>query len=302
VGHGGESIEELQIPMFIYGPGVAKGMEITGFVNNYDIASTIAYVLGLKQPDAWIAKPLKFVFDGSGKSLVKRERIIKTPQIFPDGGLFNEKTTDITLTSNTTGECKIYYTTDGTVPDEKSALYMTPFKLSKQGKLKAVAISNANECSRTGSADFRIINNDLKENGINFTYYEGDFNLLPDFKALTPISSGVVKEISLDSIKHRGDHFAVKFDGMIKIDAEGEYKFFCSSDDGSRLIIDGKETVANDYTHRLYTRSAKTKLTKGMHKISVEYFDAGDAFNLFVKYSGPGIEKRTVSPDMLFTK
>lgn len=60
--HGGPTIEELEIPWIIHGPGVAKGKVIGSPVNTYDTAATIAWVFGLKPPAVWIGKPVTDAF------------------------------------------------------------------------------------------------------------------------------------------------------------------------------------------------------------------------------------------------
>ena len=62
-GHGGESLEEVEIPIILHGPGVKKKHEIEDAVNIYDIASTVAFVFGIEQPQAWIGRPLKSAFE-----------------------------------------------------------------------------------------------------------------------------------------------------------------------------------------------------------------------------------------------
>ncbi len=61
-GHGGESLAELEIPWIIAGPAVIAGVELKSPVNTYDTASTVLYVLGVKQPAVWIAKPVMEAF------------------------------------------------------------------------------------------------------------------------------------------------------------------------------------------------------------------------------------------------
>jgi predicted AlkP superfamily pyrophosphatase or phosphodiesterase len=61
-GHGGSTMEEIEIPLIIKGPGVVSGHEIKGFVNTYDLAPTIAWILGLKAPACWIGKPVTEAF------------------------------------------------------------------------------------------------------------------------------------------------------------------------------------------------------------------------------------------------
>ena len=53
---------DLEIPWIISGPGVKAGHEIKSPINTYDTAATIAYIFGLKQPDVWIARPVREAF------------------------------------------------------------------------------------------------------------------------------------------------------------------------------------------------------------------------------------------------
>lgn len=60
--HGGESLQEVEIPIIISGAGVVPGYEITHPTNIYDIASTVAWVFHLEQPNAWIGRPIVSAF------------------------------------------------------------------------------------------------------------------------------------------------------------------------------------------------------------------------------------------------
>jgi predicted AlkP superfamily pyrophosphatase or phosphodiesterase len=60
--HGGNSMTELEIPWMLRGPGVAAGKELTGPINTFDTASTIAEIFGLHQPACWIGRPVKEAF------------------------------------------------------------------------------------------------------------------------------------------------------------------------------------------------------------------------------------------------
>ena len=53
---------EIEIPWIISGPGVAKGRELHSLINTYDTAPTLAYVLRVKPPSAWIGKPVMEAF------------------------------------------------------------------------------------------------------------------------------------------------------------------------------------------------------------------------------------------------
>jgi len=61
-GHGGATMAEIEIPWIISGPGVSPGREIKKPVNTYDTAVTVAYIFGLRPPEAWIGKPVTDAF------------------------------------------------------------------------------------------------------------------------------------------------------------------------------------------------------------------------------------------------
>ncbi|MGK9120643.1 hypothetical protein KXS00_22010 [Olivibacter jilunii] len=62
-GHGGKSLDEVQIPWIIHGVGVKKGHELSSPIITYDTASTIAWILGLEEPAVWRGKAVKEAFD-----------------------------------------------------------------------------------------------------------------------------------------------------------------------------------------------------------------------------------------------
>lgn len=62
-GHGGATMQEIEIPWIIAGPNVRAGATLEEPINTYDTAATIAHVLGLTPPRAWIARPVLEAFE-----------------------------------------------------------------------------------------------------------------------------------------------------------------------------------------------------------------------------------------------
>ncbi len=120
-----------------------------------------------------------------------------------------------------------------------------------------------------------IMNN--QKNGlkkVKADYFEGYFDLLPDFNKLIPKRSFSLDTLSLKNIKPRvSDHFAVCFKGSIEIPETNVYRFFLESFDGSRLIIDDKLLIDNDGVHYEIFKEGYAALEKGIHNIEVQYFD-----------------------------
>lgn len=91
------------------------------------------------------------------------------------------------------------------------------------------------------------------------------------------------------------DNFAARFHGLIKIDTAGTYGFAVSSDDGSKLSIDGKLLINNDGVHAMVRKSATTTLTAGYHEIIVDFFDKTGGAGLQL-YWNPLLKGETLVP------
>jgi cytochrome c2 len=134
--------------------------------------------------------------------------------------------------------------------------------------------------------------------GLNVEYYEKDFPELPQFDRITPTSTGAADMFTVKAAKRRGN-FALRFRGNIDAPKDGRYKFYTTSDDGSRLAIDGKVIVDNGGIHPAQERSAEVDLKAGVHSIEVQYFDGGGQVEFSVKWKGPGIDKQEIPAKVL---
>lgn len=62
-GHGGKTMNEMETPFIISGKNVKKGLRFDDVsMMQFDVASTVAYIFGLEQPQVWIGRPMKQVF------------------------------------------------------------------------------------------------------------------------------------------------------------------------------------------------------------------------------------------------
>lgn len=66
-GHGGKTMEEMETPFIISGKGIRKGVNIKGSMMQFDVASTIAHIFNLEQPQVWIGRPMLEVFEKEGE-------------------------------------------------------------------------------------------------------------------------------------------------------------------------------------------------------------------------------------------
>ncbi len=125
---------------------------------------------------------------------------------------------------------------------------------------------------------------------LEYSYYEGNWDKLPDFTSLTPTSHGVAA--SFDVNVGRDNSFGIVFKGRFRVEQEGNYIFHIGSDDGSQLKVDGHEVVTVDGIHPFSSGKGKIALKPGIHELEVQYFEGGGEQELKVELEGKGIDRR----------
>ncbi len=239
-----------------------------------------------------------YSFSSNGARMNITKQYVVTPVITPGDSttVVGEK-----IMASITCEDKnaeIHYTLDGSEPTESSAKYDKPLTLTKSTILIAKAFRHGYNPSIQTRANFDFV--DPNQNGIVWELYKGAFKKLPDFDKLKTTATGKVYQFGLDKINVTKHNFALRFYSNVKIDKEGEYDFYISSNDGSKLYIDNKLVVDNDGEHGPKQLSGKIKLSKGKHPIRVEYFQSGGSKVLIVFYSSNEINYQTIPGSKLF--
>jgi mono/diheme cytochrome c family protein len=128
-----------------------------------------------------------------------------------------------------------------------------------------------------------------------YTYYEGEWEKLPDFARLTPLAMGRANGFDL-TVAPRSNRMALRFEGYLRIERTGQYHFHLTSDDGSKLYLDDKLVVSNDGVHASTTQTGKARLPSGMHKVVVEVFNADGPVELQVEIEGKGLGRQELAP------
>lgn len=120
------------------------------------------------------------------------------------------------------------------------------------------------------------------------------------------IGSGTYTSFNVDNLQNQEDpgdtdNFSIRYTGFIQIDTPGSYTFYTTSDDGSKLYINGTQVVNNDGAHSSRERSGNITLTTGLHDIQVLFFENGGGENLSVAYQGPSISKQNIPFSKLYS-
>ncbi len=134
-----------------------------------------------------------------------------------------------------------------------------------------------------------LIRDAVVESKINFAYYEGKWEKLPDFNQLKPVSTGITSGFDVQLGKAK-DHFGIVFTGFWETPTDGKYRFKLTSDDGSRLIIDGDTVVDNDGIHGMNSVEKEVVISAGIHEIRIEFFENQGGEDLRVIVNGNGLK------------
>jgi hypothetical protein len=116
-----------------------------------------------------------------------------------------------------------------------------------------------------------------------------------DVSELTETRSEPIDRVRLPDSALKDDFFALRFTGKISVPKRGKFNFFLTSDDGSRLFIDGSLVANNDERHADQTVAGTIRLEAGTHDLEVEYFQHDGSKKLELLWAGPDVHYSEVT-------
>ncbi|MBE7168947.1 MAG: right-handed parallel beta-helix repeat-containing protein [Williamsia sp.] len=138
--------------------------------------------------------------------------------------------------------------------------------------------------------------------GLNYSYVEGIYNLLPDFFTQSKVKTGNSSNIDL-GIRNKNIQYAMLWEGYINIPADGVYTFETNSDDGSKVYLGlynngTSPLVNNEGNHGVQTRKGVIFLTAGVYPIAVSYYqNSGDQTMELYWSSTAGLARQQIPDD-----
>ena len=134
--------------------------------------------------------------------------------------------------------------------------------------------------------DPNLLSEELASGIISSLYQGQNWQILPDFSALPSLSSEVLSTIGLGSYEARSlDNFGLVQNGYLLIPEDANYTFRLTSDDGSRLFIDGDLLINNDGLHGPRARTSQARfLPEGLYPIQIDYFERSGGQTLSLEY------------------
>ena len=211
---------------------------------------------------------------------------------------------DITIRSDREN-VQVRYTLDGSAPNATSPVTAGKIILNDTTAVSARCFRDGNPVSPIVLALFKKVDplppvkTHVLQSGMNYAYYEGDWDKLPDFKSLKPLKEGIAPDLDL-SPRSRPEYFGFEYTGFIRITAPDVYEFYIESDDGSRLYIGDSLVVDNDGLHGTREKKGAIALAAGVHPIRVAYFNKTGGLSLKANYASKKIKKQPVPPAILF--
>ena len=235
---------------------------------------------------------------------VNRDRLPSPPRVLTPYRLFIDS---ISVPLATRKHEEIHYTLDGSEPGRGSKIYHDPITLSGTTTLRAKSFGSRGLTSAVVEASFTratlrpaVPAGKTRSQGVRYRFFEGTWQLLPDFGALVPKSSGTTDSLALGRISPSENSFGIVYDGYLRVPRDGVYRFFLLSDDGSKLVVDGQTVIDNDGIHGPTEKRGEIALKGGDHPFSLSYFQGSGGKLLDVGYEGPGIPRQAISPSQLF--
>jgi alpha-L-fucosidase len=200
---------------------------------------------------------------------------------------------------------EIRYTTDGSMPTASSALLAGPLRLTSTTTVSARSFREGKAVSPAATATFRKVDprpalaREARVNGLDYRYYEGEWDSLPDFGALEPARRGTIPGFGFGP-RREAERFGFEYEGYLEVPAPGVYTLYTESDDGSRLFVGGDLVVDNDGLHGMQRKKGVVALAAGLHPLRVRFFEKTGGDGLIVSWEGPGFTRRPIPETALF--
>lgn len=194
---------------------------------------------------------------------------------------------------------KIFYTLNGRVPDDTDLQYTDPLRFfipeQEKRELRTLVITPGGRrsiASRTLMYNRRNLPATLVSSpakGLKYTLFSGNFNQLEQLQCADVKERGLAEDFDISEFRKKNATFGLSYDGFLRIDSAGVYRFSLASVEGSQLFIDGEMVTDNAHPHVRFAKTGAIPLSKGYHQIRLVYMDSGKPKYLFkVTVSGPG--------------
>jgi alpha-L-fucosidase len=231
--------------------------------------------------------------------------VFHTPAISAPAPLFVDSI-KITMSDISPGT-EAHFSLDGSAPSLSSPRYDAPFMITKSATVSARLFYRNKPVSAIRSAYYNLAMPEPAAPapdifpGIQYSYYEGDWDSLPRFDQLKPVLTDTTQSIGVQ-VRKRDEYFGLKFSGYLLVPETAVYRFDLTSDDGSRCYIGERMVVDNNGLHGAALQSGFAPLAKGLHPLRVDYFNKTGGKDCLLSVTVPGHSIESSAVKFFFSK
>ena len=205
---------------------------------------------------------------------------VATPTFSPAAGTYTNSVS-VSL-STTTADATIYYTTDGSAPDETSTEYTGSFTITETTTVRARAYAEGLTASSVASATYTI---GQATSGLTGRYYNGR-----NFGSLQHTRVDPVIDFSWEGGENPAPDvnstFSALWTGTVTPRYSEQFTFQTTSDDGVRLWVDGQLIIDNWQDQGPTSRTGNITLQADQqYEIWMEYYNGGGAGRIELVWS-----------------
>ena len=244
------------------------------------------------------------VYVGSANSLsvFGNASFLALPLITPNGGTFTNSVS-VTLSDSVSG-VTLYYTLDGSTPTTNSILYTGPIVITQTTSLKGVAVLPGSPGSSVASATFINAASLGNGTGLRGQYYANAFPANPFVGSPLVRTDATVNfnwnnsspDPSIPSV-----NYTVRWTGLVQPLFNETYTFSTTTDDGTRLWVNGQELVNAWFPQSPTTWSGFINLeAQKLYGIEMDYFQAGGGAVAQLAWRSPSTAPAIVPQSQLY--
>jgi hexosaminidase len=203
-------------------------------------------------------------------------------------------------------DAEIRYTVDGSDPSRSSTRYTGPVRLpvSAEGvRVTARVYTRDGRASPPRAATFKRTTYRVADPpvavqpGLRAAYWDAEIRSVRAIDTLRPARTSTIATVGLGD--ERAERYALRLSGYLDVPDDALYEFALSSDDGSSLQVGDMLVVNNDGLHGDEERTGMIALRRGLHPVTVRYFQGGGGASLSLRYRRGDDDWRVVPDDWL---
>lgn len=211
-----------------------------------------------------------------------------------------EKTATVELESGLSN-LDLYYTLDGSTPNQQSEKYKGPIVINRTLDLQARAYTKKGNASRVVVRSFTKQKASLAASlestkpGLRYRLYNGDWRGKEDtFFAETAIADeGILKTLDVASLQTESSSWGIIIEGYLSVPETGTYSFFALDARGLEIKIDDQPLIQSKGE---IERRKQMVLAAGKHKLYIKSFQRNWRKSLRLGYYDEVMGRISINP------